>query len=518
MKVSRISLAVKSAFVLSLPLLLLGCQGGSNSSAAPAPPAGNVSASVSQVTPAVQAVTISNSTAKAASVTITPPTQATYFDFYALNQGNAPAWCTGNTCSIPCPSTTFSLGSGQSCKVYLHATNAVAVGNTQAHDQIQVSINGNTSTYSLTNTAVLYAGGYFKNVDGKPAIYAASWNGSSWSSMGSLPTPIYSLGIAPNGTVYSGTDYSGIFSWTNNQWNLIGNTNHIVGALAFDPEGNLYVGGEFTEINNETFNHIAEFDGTNWLPVSNPLAQSHGVTGFSVNALLYESGKLYMGGFFNQVDGQMLNNIAVYDPTAKQWSPMTQTNQVGYPFDGGINALAMDNNGRLIAGGDFLTADGHYVGHIAQLTPNGNWTGITNSITNPGLNVQSYALAIDNQNNIYTGGDFTTADNQPANSMAMWNQTDWSAVTSSSASSHGMSGTGQAAYPVVSLAYDKNSHILFAGGFFSTVDGLPMNNLAAWNGVNWSSITNNTASAHGFDAYVEALAIGNQLTVSASNS
>ena len=41
-----------------------------------------------------------------------------------------------------------------------------------------------------------------------------------------------------------------------------------------------------------------------------------------------------------------------------------------------------------------------------------------------------YAAAMDNAGNLYVGGDFTVAGDVPANNIAKWNGSSWSALGS----------------------------------------------------------------------------------------
>ncbi len=516
MKRSRVNLAIKLTWALSLPLVIAACGGTNNEG--PSAPSGSVTATPSQVTPAIQAITLSNTTPTAATVNITPPSNPD-FDM----DTSAPAWCIGNTCPAPCPSLAFSLASGASCKVYIHADNTLAVGAIEA-DQIGITLNGKSQSYRLTNQGVLYAGGAFSSVDGAPVQFIAAWDGSHWHPLVGLPSATYSLKIGPNGALYDGTDASGVWAFTGQDWQRISNPhaieqgmNGIVGSLAFDDAGHLYAGGEFTLADGISANRIAEWDGVNWTPVTNPSATTHGMGGENVNyvtSLVYKAGELYAGGYFSQADGKSVNNIAVWNGT--DWSPVTTNpTDATYPFSGGVDSL-IANTVDLYSGGDFAMADGQEVNHIAAWN-NQTWQGVTNPNAHfHGVNVRVLAMAFDKEGDLYAGGNFTQADDNAAKYIAMWNGTNWAAVTNAQATNHGMIGGGNS--PLVkALAYDPGSNILYAGGIFTQADDTAASYLAMWNGENWAPVTNSASTSHGFDKDVNALAIGNVLTIE-SNS
>jgi hypothetical protein len=122
-------------------------------------------------------------------------------------------------------------------------------------------------------------------------------------------------------------------------------------------------------------------------------------------------------------------------------------------------ALAIDNNGNLIAGG--------YSG-IARWNGS-NWTEIG------GMNGLVNALAVDNTNNIYAGGSFTIVGGVAANYIAKWNGTIWSTLDS------GMDST------VNALALDSTGK-LYAGGGFNTAGGVSTHSIARWSGSTWSAL------------------------------
>ncbi len=88
------------------------------------------------------------------------------------------------------------------------------------------------------------------------------------------------------------------------------------------------------------------------------------------------------------------------------------------------------------------------------------------------------------------GGDFSSVNGIPANGIAVWNGLSWAPLAS------GINGGS-----VKSLAVFNGD--LYVGGSFTTAGQVSANNIARWNGVSWSSL------GIGVDDDVEAMAVHN---------
>ena len=211
-------------------------------------------------------------------------------------------------------------------------------------------------------------------------------------------------------------------------------------------------------------NYAAKWNGTSWSPLTSS------VDGPVVALAKDASGTIYAGGSFKTTGTVAANYIAKWNGDA--WSGF------GSGMNNIVRALAVDSqtigcttsgNPCLYAGGDFTTAGGLPANYIAK------WSGSSWSALGSGMNGQVSALALDTSGNLYVGGNFTTADGLAVNYIAKWNGASWSTLGS------GMNGQ------VNSLAVDSAGN-LFAGGAFTTAGGVAANYIAKWNGSTWSNI------------------------------
>ncbi len=224
------------------------------------------------------------------------------------------------------------------------------------------------------------------------------------------------------------------------------------------------------------------------------------VTGPPVASMCLYKGELYAAGFFDFADGPA-NNIAKWNGV--KWMPVGSGVYTvgGGGFDSWVNALVVYNE-ELYVGGRFTDAGSVEVNNIAK------WNGTEWSAVGSGLGLYGYSVGSLTVYNgeLYAGGHFYNAGNIQANNIAKWNGTEWSAV-----------GTGIKVYTdayfsgsVSSLAVYKG--FLYAGGSFDTAGSIRANNIAKWDGNNWSSVGAGIpfgVNNDGGIGYVSSLAIHN---------
>ncbi len=120
----------------------------------------------------------------------------------------------------------------------------------------------------------------------------------------------------------------------------------------------------------------------------------------------------------------------------------------------------------------------------------------------PDLATEISALAVFDDGSgdaLFAGGTFSTLDGLTVNGIAKWNGSTWSALS-------GPSGTGVEHYVYALAVFDDgNGDALYVGGQFATAGGVAVDNIAKWNGTAWSPLTG--PSGTGVLTYVSALAV-----------
>ncbi len=147
-----------------------------------------------------------------------------------------------------------------------------------------------------------------------------------------------------------------------------------------------------------------------------------------------------------------------------------------------VRALAVWDDGAgpaLYVGGTFKQAGGIPANFIAKFD-GVRWSALGSAVRGGGMDSYVQALAVYNDGSgsaLYAGGYFTTVDGQSIAGIAKWNGSSWSAVGG------GIAGTG-----VLALAVWNNA--LHAGGQFWTAGTVAVRNVARWNGSGWSALGN----------------------------
>ncbi|HEY3319014.1 MAG TPA: MBG domain-containing protein [Planctomycetota bacterium] len=227
-------------------------------------------------------------------------------------------------------------------------------------------------------------------------------------------------------------------------------------------------------------------------------ADDHWASGFTVagadrqvNALAVDgNGNLYAGGMFVVMHDKVVNYVAKWDGSS--WSPL------GSGMNDAVWALAVDGSGNVYAGGDFTTAGGVSANYVAK------WNGSSWSALGSGMNLYGsvYSLSVDGSGSVYAGGRFTAAGGVSANRIAKWDGSSWSALGS------GMNNS------VNALTVDASGSV-YAGGGFTTAGGVSANCVAKWNGSAWSALGTGMG---GSSPYLKALVLDGSSNLYAGGS
>ncbi len=373
----------------------------------------------------------------------------------------------------------------------------------------------------------LYAAGVFTNVNGVAANCLAKWDGQAWSGV-SLNGAVYALAV-DGGNLYAagyfttngdGLPLTRIGRWDGSSWSALGSglgTNYDqVWALAVT-NGIVYAGGSFTNAGSLMVSNVACWNGSSWSALGGGLSSS-------VTSLLINGGNLYAGGQFGS---SPYSAVAMWNGV--NWS------MVGSGFNGGAQSLALFNN-LLCATGSFTNIGGVTAMRFAT------WNGSAWAGSGSGLSAQGGRL-YPVGTNLYVGGNFLTAGNKLMQGLTAWDGANWNPIgtagqingiyaTARALAGDGTNlyaggaslywagqtnvnlicrfdgtnwyplGTGISGSSVISgpigtgiLTIAPTNNYVYTGGYFTNAGGVTANNIAVWNGSNWSAMGNGPGGA-----------------------
>jgi hypothetical protein len=253
----------------------------------------------------------------------------------------------------------------------------------------------------------------------------------------------------------------------------------------------LYVGGNFHHAGGIAASRIARWDGLRWSALGDGDSESllvAAMTVFDDDGDGPNPPALIVGGSFSLMGGVGAHNLARWD--GQSWSAMgagvTKCNAEV------VRGLAVYDDGTgpaLYATGFFCESGGAPAAGLVRWDGQA-WTevggGLTDQDPDDEIPAGGRALAVYDAGEgpvLVVGGQFTRAGEVPAMNIAAWNGHGWKAL------GDGLGGSGEAwSYVFSLLVFDEgDGPELVAGGQFLNSGGVPLANLARWDGAAWSS-------------------------------
>ena len=359
-------------------------------------------------------------------------------------------------------------------------------GGLDASFDASTSINGTfLSLQSLPDGKVL-AGGFIV-----PAFYPAPTYIARLNADGSRDTTFDPgtgadavvravLGL-PGGKVLIGGDFTKVDGVTRNHiarlnadgsvdltFNPGAGANASVNTLALQPDGKLLIGGLFTDVNGvSTHNHIARLNTDGSLDADFDLGT--GMDG-GVSAITVQTdGKVLIGGSFTQVNGVTRRSIARFNADG---SLDTSFDDPGSGVDNVVSPLQLQPDGKVLIGGYFTHVDGVMRNHIARLYADSSLDVDLDTSPTHAVNNLVFSVASQPDGKTLIGGAFSSVDSVMRNRIARLN-IDGSLDTGFDPGS----GADGLIYSVIRLPDGK----VLIGGSFTHIDGIARNRIARLN-------------------------------------
>ncbi len=175
--------------------------------------------------------------------------------------------------------------------------------------------------------------------------------------------------------------------------------NDTVRALVVQPDGKIIVGGLFTTYNGVLRHHIARVNSNGSLDTS--FTPGTGADGEVMTMALQPDGKIIIAGAFANYNGTPRGHIARLNSNGT----LDTTFAAGTGADNTVFKIALQPDGKTIIAGDLDNYDGTPRNRLARLKTDGTLDTSFNSSTSPSGTIR--ALVVQQDGKIIVGGDFT---------------------------------------------------------------------------------------------------------------
>ncbi|MCC5865356.1 MAG: hypothetical protein JJU31_09585 [Wenzhouxiangella sp.] len=347
-------------------------------------------------------------------------------------------------------------------------------------------------TFTYINTLLLdgsnlYVGGRVDFVDAmgnECERCVMRWDGSSWLGLpfdsefaNRSQNQVLDLAVH-QGNLYAGVRYrdalnierDGFRRWTGSQWQILGSPSTVVrgSSLLATSNQDLLVGGDIGLVNGQPQHGLLRWSGTQFQAAGLPGGQGSAAL---VGAIVEHNGQLHI---------PKGRRVARWDGT--QWHYLPGT------FNDGVSALA-SFQGQLYAGGFFTELDNEPALRIVRFD-GAEWFPVGGGI--PAVDGSSVSFPgvrtlVEDNGLLYVAGEFDQAGNVPANSIASWNGTSWSAL--SSLLGNGLERVvGQNIRPASASGLMNHAGSIYVVGDFDLAGGAAASRIARWDGSGWFAV------------------------------
>jgi uncharacterized delta-60 repeat protein len=285
---------------------------------------------------------------------------------------------------------------------------------------------------------------------------------------------VVALAVQPNGQILVGGTFTTVGGQTRTnlaRLNASGTldtsfapaVNARVNCIAVQPDGQILIGGDFTTVNSATHNRLARLnpDGT-----LDPAFNAGTGAGSTVNSIaMQQDGRLIVAGNFISFAGQTRTRIVRLTSTGG----LDGSFNTSASADAAINTAIVQPDGKILIGGSFLNVNGTARSRVARLNTDGTLEGTSTFAIGAGFSNTVQCMNLQSDGRILVGGLFATVQGTARQGIARLNSNGTLDTSLSSSVS-----------TVASIARQTDQKIFIAGGFTS-VGGQIRNRIARLN-------------------------------------
>ena len=267
-------------------------------------------------------------------------------------------------------------------------------------------------------------------------------------------------------------------------------------SVTIQSDNKIILGGKFSDFDGNAVGNVCRLnaDGT---------YDSSFVTGLGINGTVYATavqsdGKIIVAGDFSEYDGESVNNLVRLNADGSWDEDFTLNDDV--EIDGVVYAVALQSDGKIVVGGKFSTQGAFNLTNFTRINADGSLDSAFDAEKDFGFSDTVYALAVQSDQKIVVGGEFTLFNDAPAPRLARIN-TDGSLDSAFMAEiNDGANGS------VLGLAVQSDQKIVAVGQFLS-FNGAPTTRIVRLNtdGTRDTAFTTNNGT--GFEGFATSVAV-----------
>jgi uncharacterized delta-60 repeat protein len=184
-------------------------------------------------------------------------------------------------------------------------------------------------------------------------------------------------------------------------------------TLALQADGKILAGGEFTSFNNTSTNRIIRLNANGTRDESFVIGNGFNLPIQSI--AVQDDGKILVGGQFNFYNGVSHNRIIRLNPNGA----MDETFNIGSGVNALVHHIEVQSNQKILLSGDFNLVNGITSTRLVLLNADGTIDIAFNNTL--GANALIRKASYINENRILLAGDFKQVNNTPATHLAIIN-------------------------------------------------------------------------------------------------
>lgn len=344
-------------------------------------------------------------------------------------------------------------------------------------------LNGAVKTIEVQADAKIVIGGAFTSYNGKGCNRIARLNTNGMldpgfnSGAGAFGN-ILKVGMHKNGNILIGGDFTNYNGINLNRISSLlpdgsidpdfysgAGADSTIFALAIQPDSQIIIGGYFTRYNGKPLNRIARLK-TNGRLDSLGFNIGSGANGYLLATVLQNDGKILIGGNFTAFNGTQRARIARINADGT----VDASFNPGSGADSVVSAIAIQTDGKITIGGNFTSYNGIARNRITRLNPDGSLDNSFNSGTGANGPISTFVLQPDGK--MVIGGAFTNFNGTSTRNIARLNAN--GTIDASFNPGTGPNGV------VKTIALQTDGKYII-GGTFANYNGTSRNRLARLN-------------------------------------